>query len=164
MNRYQASYWLSVVVGMRGIQIGGEDVFVDFGCGKGRALYLACWYPFHQVIGVECDPQLASVARRNMAQARGPRSLRTVQIIDADARFVELPDNLRVAFFFNPFRGAVFRTVAERLKNHADKRQSPLRVIYANPTERGALLELGFVVVRESEHCSVFDYLPSSAC
>jgi SAM-dependent methyltransferase len=164
MNRYQASYWLSVVVGLRGIRIGREDVFVDFGCGKGRALYLACWYPFRQVIGVELDPQMASVARRNMARARGPRSLRTVQILDGDARFVELPDNLRVAFFFNPFHGAVFRTVTVRLKNHADKRQSPLRVIYANPTESGTLLELGFVVVRESAHCSVFDYHSGSAC
>lgn len=163
MNRYQASYWLSVVVGLRGIRIGGEDVFVDLGCGKGRALYSACWYPFRKVIGVELDPQMASVARRNMARARGPRSLRTVQIVDGDARFVELPDNLRVAFLFNPFRGTVFRTVAERLKNHADKRRSPLRVIYANPTEGGTLLELGFVLVRESAHCSVFDYHPGSA-
>ena len=164
MNRYQASYWLSVVVGLHGLRISSEDVFVDFGCGKGRALYLACWYPFRQVIGVELDPQMASVARRNMARARGPRRLRSVEIVDRDARFVELPDNLRVAFFFNPFRGAVFRTVTERLKNHADKRRSPLRVIYANPTETGTLLELGFVLVRESAHCSVFDYHPGSAC
>ena len=164
MYGYQASYWLAVVVGLRGIRIGSEDVFVDFGCGKGRALYVASWYPFHQVIGVELDPQIASVARRNMARARGPRSLRTIQIIDGDAQFVELPDNLRVAFFYNPFLGAVFRTVIERLKNHADKRQSPLRVIYAYATESGTLLELGFVLVRKSSHCYVFDYHPGSTC
>ena len=160
---YQASYWLAVVAGLRGFRIGSEDVFVDFGCGKGRALYVASWYPFRQIIGVELDPQIASIARRNMARARGPRSLRAVQIIDGDARFVELPDNLRVAFFYNPFGGAVFRTVIERLKNRADNRQSPLRVIYANATESGTLLELGFVLVRKSAHCYVFDYHPGSA-
>src|SRR5215217_4537652 len=41
LHGYQGSYWLAVVAGLRRFRIGSDDVFVDFGCGKGRALYVA---------------------------------------------------------------------------------------------------------------------------
>jgi SAM-dependent methyltransferase len=158
MMSYQAAYWSTLAVGMRGIRVDGNHAFMDFGCGKGRVLYLASWYKFGQIIGVELNPRMALIARRNVARARGRGRIRSVEVIEQDARTVPLPANLRVAFLFNPFIGEVFWTVASRLKENADRNGTPMRLIYANPVEGDILRRLGFAPVRQSQHCTVFDY------
>src|ERR1700691_1972444 len=42
--------------------------FVDVGSGKGRALLLACDYPFREIMGIELSPELDRVARANIAR------------------------------------------------------------------------------------------------
>ena len=44
-----------------------RTAFVDIGAGKGRAMLLAAEMPFRRIVGVELHPQLAAVARRNLA-------------------------------------------------------------------------------------------------
>ena len=38
---------------LRKFGVSGSDVFVDFGCGKGRALLVAAGFPFRRVVGIE---------------------------------------------------------------------------------------------------------------
>ena len=57
------------------------DVFVDFGCGKGRVLFLAARYRFARIIGVELSERMAEQARRNLA--REPRVV--VEVANAAA-------------------------------------------------------------------------------
>lgn len=45
----------------------GEFAFLDFGCGRGRALLLASFYPFRQIRGVEYDRELQQSAERHVA-------------------------------------------------------------------------------------------------
>lgn len=158
MMKYQASYWLTVPLGLRGVRPAEGDCFVDFGCGKGRSLYCAAWFPFARIVGVDLDPEMVEAARGNMAAARGPRRLRQVEIVAGDARTAPLPDRVRVAFFFNPFRGEVFESVARRVREGADRSGVPVRVIYANPVEADTMRRLGFELVRRSRHCDVYDY------
>ncbi|HEV2213914.1 MAG TPA: class I SAM-dependent methyltransferase, partial [Terracidiphilus sp.] len=47
-----------------------EFAFVDAGAGMGRALLLAAETPFRSVTGVELNPTLARIARRNAAAWR----------------------------------------------------------------------------------------------
>jgi SAM-dependent methyltransferase len=159
---YQPSDWMNVVFGLQGCAIDDDAAFIDLGCGKGRALYVASWYPFRRLIGVEIDPELARVARQNVATARAPRRFREATVLEADARTVALPAGLRVAYLFNPFRGDVFQLVARRLRAHADAHRRPIRVIYANPVEAEALQRVGFVPVYATSHghVTVFDYTP----
>src|SRR5271154_1163699 len=42
-----------------------EAVFIDVGCGKGRALVVASEFPFRSIIGVELSPELAELAEEN---------------------------------------------------------------------------------------------------
>src|SRR5579863_10298253 len=44
-----------------------EFAFIDLGAGMGRAVLLASEMPFREVIGVELNPTLARIARRNLA-------------------------------------------------------------------------------------------------
>jgi len=41
--------------------------FIDVGAGMGRAVLLAAELPFRQVVGVELNPTLARIARKNLA-------------------------------------------------------------------------------------------------
>ena len=43
-----------------------RTVFLDVGAGKGRAMLVASEYPFLRVEGVELNPKLADIARRNI--------------------------------------------------------------------------------------------------
>ena len=66
-------------------------VFVDLGCGKGRALLLASRFPFKEIIGVELSATLCEIARRNIANwDKDPlqrcKRLRTVCLDAADYR------------------------------------------------------------------------------
>jgi SAM-dependent methyltransferase len=42
-------------------------VFVDLGCGEGRAVLIASEFPFERVIGVELSPKTSALARENVA-------------------------------------------------------------------------------------------------
>jgi len=83
-----------------------QFTFIDFGCGKGRALLLAAASRnFRRVIGVEHAPMLVEVAERNIRAWRGERRCDDVRIICADAINFELPHEPSVLFFFGPFGG-----------------------------------------------------------
>jgi tRNA G46 methylase TrmB len=49
---------------LRKVGASDHDVFVEFGCGKGRVVHQAARWPLKRVIGVEILPEVACFARR----------------------------------------------------------------------------------------------------
>lgn len=88
-------------------------VFLDLGCGKGRALAIASEFRFARLIGVEFARELYAVAVRNMQKlALGDRCV--VRLMDvADYALEDVPT---VMFLFNPFRIKVLSGVVEKLE------------------------------------------------
>lgn len=43
-----------------------DYTLIDIGCGKGRVLMLATEYAFREIIGIEIDPRLTRIARKNL--------------------------------------------------------------------------------------------------
>jgi SAM-dependent methyltransferase len=128
-------------------RVSPTDVFVDIGSGKGRILLEAATrYRFRRIIGVELLPALTATAARNLRTTR--RRLRTpeVELVTGDAREWVPPDDLTIAYMFNPFRGEVFDTVVGNLAALVDRRGDPLLLIYANPVEHERLMESGAAV------------------
>ena len=65
-----------------------RTVFLDVGAGKGRAMLVASEYPFLRVEGVELNPMLADIARRNFSVCENaPQSamLAPIELHQADA-------------------------------------------------------------------------------
>ena len=92
-----------------------EFTFVDLGAGMGRALLLAAEFPFRAVVGVELNPTLARIGRRNMALWRkAGRARSPMRMICRDAAEFELPPGPCVVFLFNPFGAPVLRRVLNR--------------------------------------------------
>ncbi|UOY00200.1 methyltransferase domain-containing protein [Blastococcus sp. PRF04-17] len=126
--------------------VGPDDVFVDFGSGKGRiVLQAALHYPFRAVYGVELSESLHTVAERNVATLRDRFRCPEVHLLQGDARTVDLPDDVTVVYLYNPFRGAVFADVVDRLIASVDRNPRRMRIVYGNPEEEAALLATGRV-------------------
>ncbi len=94
----------------------GQDVLIDYGSGKGRALILAASYPFRRIIGVEFSQALNDVALRNLAAARGHLRCDDVATVVTDARQFVVPPDVTVAYFNNPFDRAIFEGVLAQLR------------------------------------------------
>ena len=87
-----------------------EFSFIDVGAGMGRAVLLAAELPFRQVVGVELNPTLARIARRNLAVWRASgRARAPMKMICGDAVEFPLPAGPCLAFLFNPFGAPVMR-------------------------------------------------------
>ena len=111
-----------------------DYAFVDIGCGKGRVVLLASEYAFREVVGVELNPHLASMARRNLNRwMRGRRACRNVRIIHGDALSFPLPDGPVVLFFFNSFEEEMVRRWVGKLAEAAAARPATIDVIYMHP-------------------------------
>jgi SAM-dependent methyltransferase len=122
--------------------VDASDVFVDFGSGKGRVVCQAAMYPFARVTGVELSEDLSQIARANLAHHRKVRA-RRVEIVTADVLDWPIPDDLSVAYFYNPFVGGIFHAVIAKLLESYDDTPRRLRIIYANPVEHEFLLSTG---------------------
>jgi SAM-dependent methyltransferase len=110
-----------------------DATFIDLGCGKGRALFVATEFPFRAVMGVELSRMLAAVAQRNVERWRRRFPGRVVpSIVHADATQFSLPDGNLVVFLYHSFREPVLRTILERMEAlRAEGRE--IVFIYENP-------------------------------
>ncbi|GAA3243395.1 class I SAM-dependent methyltransferase [Pseudonocardia petroleophila] len=143
-NRYLPAGLTSLRRILRRSEVGSDDVFVDFGSGMGRVvLQAALAYPFRRVVGVELSTELHEIASGNLERNRDRLRTRDVTLVHSDVRDFAIPDDLTVAFLYNPFGGEVFANVVHRLIESADRAPRTLRVIYGNPVEEEALLATG---------------------
>jgi SAM-dependent methyltransferase len=133
---------MSVAEGVRGKSF-KDQVFVDYGCGKGRALFMAANLGFKKVIGVELSDSLCRIAERNAEiYASKRRSLPPIEVVQSDATQFEAPADTTLFFFFNPFRGEI---LAEVLKKAVPSAKKDAIFVYLNPTEPEAFEKVGLV-------------------
>ena len=119
---------------LRRLQIGSDDVFLDYGCGKGRALVVAAKFSFREIIGVELSADLVETAKTNIRMARGLHC-RNIRVLCADAAEFDVPDSVTIIYFFNPFTGSVLRRVLVKIRESLDRRPRRIRVIFFNRAE-----------------------------
>jgi SAM-dependent methyltransferase len=111
-----------------------EVVFLDYGCGMGRALAAAARHPFRKVLGVEISATLADAARANLARLRRRRA-GIVEVHQADAAGFGVPPDANVIFFFNPFAGDTLIAVLQRLRESWSQHPRELFIIFFNHRE-----------------------------
>ena len=102
--------------------------FVDMGCGKGRVLLLASELPFRKVLGVDISAGLCAIARRN-ASVFKPGSRSNIEVLNADATQLDLPDTNLLIHMYHPFDPELTIRVFERLGGAL--KQTPRKVVVA---------------------------------
>lgn len=148
-TRYEPSHWFTLRRILRRSEVVTDDVFVEFGSGMGRVLYQAAVrYPFSRIEGVELSPELTQVAKRNLDANRHRFRCQDIRLVTCDALDYEIPDDLTVAYFYNPFHGPIFQDVVDRLVASVMRHPRRVLLIYGNPVEEEMLLQTGFRRVR----------------
>ena len=136
--RYEPLPWFLVRRAVRALRLREDDVFVDYGAGLGRALLMAARSELKRVVGVELLGGLAKRAQQNLVAAK--HRLKTpVEVVVADATRWEVPDDVTVAYFFNPFIGSVMKAVQEKLRASLARRPRNLRVLYTHADDQADL-------------------------
>src|SRR2546423_716134 len=141
---------------LRGIAISGDDVFIDFGSGKGRVLFVAAHYGFRKIIGVELSAKLNQIASRNIAKNRHRLVCKDVELVTVDAAQYDIPNDVTVAYLYNPFGSHVFSDVVDRIRASLVRSPRNFRLIYVNPVMHDYLLHSGFRVVRKVRHSALY--------
>jgi SAM-dependent methyltransferase len=111
----------------------GGYTFVDIGCGKGRALFLASDFSFRRIIGVEISPSLVRAALQNLAKWKGRQN---IEIICTDACEWEWPQDNLVIFLYNPFDKVVLSRVLENLHRSLAIAPRDIWLIYCSPAHK----------------------------
>jgi SAM-dependent methyltransferase len=139
-ERYNPVGWLILRRILPPSVVTNDDVFIDIGSGKGRAVLLAAMYPFRRVIGVELSPRLIDIAQDNLDRARDRLRCKDVIFVNADAVQYQIPDDVTIVFLANPVRGENFAAVIKNVLDSYDRRRRNLRIIYYHPLEESILL------------------------
>ncbi|MBI2853350.1 MAG: class I SAM-dependent methyltransferase [Chloroflexi bacterium] len=140
-----------------GDSVSTEDVFIDFGSGKGRMVCMAAReYPFKRVIGVEICEGLTAIARRNIQKNLHRMRCKNIELITANVVNYEVPDEITVVYMFNPFFGDVFANVIRKLLDSLSRRPRQLRLIYRIPTMHEFLVQNGFQVETQLPDITVY--------
>ena len=124
-----------------------EFTFIDLGAGMGRALLLAAEFPFRAVVGVELNPTLARIGRRNMALWRAAgRAHAPMRMLCRDAVEFKLSAGPCVVFLFNPFGAPVLRRLLKAWSQISVGREGQLDILYVNNEQEQVLRrQPGFV-------------------
>lgn len=123
---------------------------LDYGSGKGRTVvWAAANYRFRRIIGIELDEQLRVIAEANLARWNGRMLCDKVDLLQADATEYEVPDDVTIIFFGNPFVGAVFEKVIGKVQESLHRNPRELAVLYYHPRMHETLINAGFSLVRQ---------------
>ena len=130
-----------------------EFTLVDLGAGMGRAVLLASELPFREVVGVELNPTLTRIARKNAAVWRAAgRARAPMRMVCGDAVEFRFPEGPCAAFLFNPFGAPVLRRLLRTLAKGFAGRAGQLDLLYVNNEQESVLQgQAGFMRLFQGE-------------
>jgi cyclopropane fatty-acyl-phospholipid synthase-like methyltransferase len=133
---YAPSSWLTIPRIAEVIPFSKEDVFIDFGSGKGRQVILAArHFPFKRVEGVELSSALNEIASANVKRSRRSPKCKNIKLITSDVLAYEIPLDMTIAYLYSPFTGEVFQSFINRIGDSFSKRENKrLWVVLQRPT------------------------------
>lgn len=119
---------------------------IDYGCGKGRALFVAEQCGFTNLIGVDIAKELIDDANSNKAVYVRKNSQSNIDFLFEDATKYLIPDNAQVFYFFNPFGEEVLQKVIDNIKESVKQHPRKVYCIYLNPKYKAVFEKNGFEV------------------
>ncbi|MGZ3884139.1 MAG: hypothetical protein ACXVP0_11210 [Bacteroidia bacterium] len=120
--------------------------FIDYGSGKGRALFCAEYCGFDKLIGVELDLELVRLSEENVKNYAMKRPESTFTMVHQNALDYEIPPDAAVFYFFNPFSAAIMKQVAAKIVESQRQHPREVLVVYVNPQHKDVWEENGFTL------------------
>lgn len=123
-----------------------QKPFIDFGCGKGRALFVAEQSGFTQLIGVDIAQELIDDANANNTVYHKKNPSSNIEFIFEDATKYQIPFNASVFYFFNPFGADIMQAVIKNIKENVKQHPRAIYCIYLNPKHKEVFENNGFKI------------------
>lgn len=121
-----------------------EKRVIDYGSGKGRALFCAEYSGFNLLTGVELNKELNDAAKANLKTYQLRRKESTFDFVNDDAVNFPIPPDSSVFYFFNPFSEIIMKKVLKNILIHALQQKRVIFVIYLNPQYKSLWEQSGF--------------------
>lgn len=130
--------------------------FLDIGCGRGRALCVAAHQGFTEVTGIDFSPALCRNAEANLELTKKQLPSLKGNVINNDAFYFNIPDDVDCLFLFNPFDEVIMSGVAANLAESLQRSPRKMNIIYVNPLHKSYFTAMGF---REIYHVKKMEFL-----
>lgn len=134
---YEAASYRRLRAAAARLKLGPDDVFLDVGCGRGRAVFFMAAQGPRKAAGVEIRPDLVAQARANALTASRPPGT-AIEIVEGDAAVLPaaLLDEATVLFLFNPFGFRTLKSLVDDLRASLRRRPRRVVVVYLNAIHR----------------------------
>ena len=117
-----------------------ETTFVDIGAGMGRAMLLAAEMPFRAVLGVELNPTLVRIARRNLALWRkAGRARAPMRLVCGDAAEFAFPERALCGIPLQSVRSGGDAALSSLRCENVCGPPGELDILYVNNEQEGVL-------------------------
>lgn len=118
--------------------------FVDIGCGKGRAIFVAEYSGFNNLSGIELDPNLIEQAKENEKLYAFKRNDSRITFINENALDANYSNQPTLYFLFNPFNEEIMTKVVQKIVSATE---SETWLVYMNPLFTKPLEQNNFQIV-----------------
>lgn len=134
---YEATPYPILQALFQSYQLTDRDVFVDFGCGKGRIIFLVHYLFTSSVVGIEMNEQLYETSLQNKRNyLKNNRSERAkISIIREFAETYRIQNEENIFYFFNPFSIDVFAKVIENILHSYERKRRTIDLIFYYPRD-----------------------------
>lgn len=123
--------------------------FVDLGCGRGRAMAVAAHFGFTKITGIEFSEQLSDQATKNLSSTGKRIPGLQWNVINADVRSYNIPNDADCIFIFNPFDEVVLTRVIHNIERSLRSNPRNIHVIYLTPHYRHIFDMNGYKIVKQ---------------
>ena len=133
-HRYEPTPYRVLHALFDSLPLSETDTLLDYGSGLGRLNF----YTNHRFkcggIGVELASEFHREALHNLRQYRGVRRDR-LQFINKRAEDYEIPDEVTMIYFFNPFSTDIFRSVMTNIEKSFERCQRNITLVLYYPED-----------------------------
>ena len=127
------------------LNLSPDDVFVDYGSGKGRVVLFMSMQKIKKAIGLEIDPILMRETRKNIKTFEDKYPQHSpVEFIEGEAMDFD-PAEGTVFFFYNPFGEKTFQKIVNNIERSLQKNPRRILILYKNAKEKKLLDEASWL-------------------
>lgn len=122
-------------------------IFLDIGCGKGRALCVAASYGFTRLHGIDFAKQLIDQAEKNLSLTKKRIPSLHYELSWSDISTLELSKDVTTVFLFNPFDEVMMKNIIQKINRSLQQYPREFYVLYCSPRHEELFFADGYDVL-----------------
>jgi len=131
-KNYLPTKYLALRKLFKKLQVNNNDYVVDFGCGLGRVSFYASIAGCGKVLGVEINPLMYNMAKKNLSNFEKKTKAYNVEIVKMDATELLITEDMNIFYFYTPFEVEHFQRVVDNILQSKQKYDRKMTIVTCN--------------------------------